>query len=627
VILAMARLRVMGPRPRLAEVMSALQRLGLVHLARAAPRAGLDAETRTAGERRALDAASRASADVDAAVADLERLGRSLPARGSAPAPPLSGAVLLARHTRRTVARLCEERQRLVEEQSLLSSYRRLLTGFEPLSGLENVSAFLVVLRRGSSRSLELIERRLRELVGPAHHLSTRRLDTGETGILLIAPPGEAGRVEALLAEIRADQVALPDVLGSGSLLDSRPRLEARLSEVDRSLADLEEEVSRLVDTRGDALVAARQSLHDTVIALQAQSLASSTDGAFVLEGWLPAAESDHVRAELERAVGRDIAVEVISEEQWTADETPVVLRNPRLFRPFEAIVKMMPLPRYGTVDPTPFVAIFFPLLFGLAVGDVGHGVLLAGLALLLRVRSRPGSTWRSISEIAGACASFSIAFGLVFGELFGDLGRRLGMPVLGFERAEALVAFLLLAVALGAVHLFIGLILGVVGSLRREPRKAAGRGVEAIALILVIVAILAAVRVLPSALFTPAVVALLAAFPLLVVLEGIAAPIELLSTLGRVLSYARVMAIGTASILLAAVANRMVGWIGSALVGVLFALLFHLVNFAITLLSPTIHVLRLHYVEFFGTFYSPGGVPYRPFAHWTSPPTPYGCR
>ena len=72
-------------------------------------------------------------------------------------------------------------------------------------------------------------------------------------------------------------------------------------------------------------------------------------------------------------------------------------------------------------------------------------------------------------------------------------------------------------------------------------------------------------------------------------------------------------------TVMLAVVANRMVGAIGSAAVGIVFALLFHLVNFAIGLFSPTIHALRLHYVEFFGKFYSPGGVRYQPFGgNWT---------
>jgi V/A-type H+-transporting ATPase subunit I len=55
--------------------------------------------------------------------------------------------------------------------------------------------------------------------------------------------------------------------------------------------------------------------------------------------------------------------------------------------------------------------------------------------------------------------------------------------------------------------------------------------------------------------------------------------------------------------------------------VGVVFGLLFHLVNFAIALFSPTIHALRLHYVEFFGEFFKPGGAEYRPLGHWR--PTP----
>jgi V/A-type H+-transporting ATPase subunit I len=60
-----------------------------------------------------------------------------------------------------------------------------------------------------------------------------------------------------------------------------------------------------------------------------------------------------------------------------------------------------------------------------------------------------------------------------------------------------------------------------------------------------------------------------------------------------------------------------MVGAIGSTVVGFVFALLFHLVNFAIGLFSPSIHAMRLHFVEFFGKFYSPGGRQYEPFAHW----------
>jgi V/A-type H+-transporting ATPase subunit I len=313
------------------------------------------------------------------------------------------------------------------------------------------------------------------------------------------------------------------------------------------------------------------------------------------------------------------VVVSQVSREEWKSEDAPVVLANPRLLRPFEVVIRMLPLPKYGTIDPTPFVAVFFPAFFGLIMGDIGYGALLAILAVTVRSRSRPNTLLRSVAEIAGVCALFAIAAGVLYGEFFGDLGRRwLGLQPLVFDREHALVPFLLLAIAVGTVHVLLGLVLGLVANVRRHPRVAIGHGVSALMVVLIIVALLAALQVLPGGFFTPAVIAILVAFPVLIIVEGIVAPIELLSTLGNILSYARIMALGVASVMLAVVANEMAGALGSAAVGVMFALLFHLVNFAIGLFSPAIHALRLHYVEFFGKFYSPGGVRYQPFGRWT---------
>jgi V/A-type H+-transporting ATPase subunit I len=313
--------------------------------------------------------------------------------------------------------------------------------------------------------------------------------------------------------------------------------------------------------------------------------------------------------------------VSALAAEDWAADRAPVVLHNPPLFRPFEVLIRMLPLPKYGTVDPTPFVAVFFPAFFGLIVGDVGHAVLLAALAGILRAKSKPDSTARSLSSVALACAVSTAIFGVLFGEFFGSLGHVVGLhPV--FDREQAMTPFLMLAVALGAVHVVLGILLASISSWRRgRRREAAGRGVMLGMLVLTALALLAAVEVLPAGLLTPFVIALLTAFTVLIALEGIVAVIELVSTFGHILSYARIMALGTASLMLAVVANQMVGTMGSVLIGVIFGLLFHLVNFAIGVFSSTIHSLRLHYVEFFGAFFSPGGTYYQPLGHWHASP------
>jgi V/A-type H+-transporting ATPase subunit I len=337
-----------------------------------------------------------------------------------------------------------------------------------------------------------------------------------------------------------------------------------------------------------------------------------------VLEGWLPASERDRMERDLAARHGAAVVVEDVASEQWTARDVPVAISNPPLFRPFEVITGRLPSPRYGTIDPTPFVAVFFPAFFGLILGDVGYGTMLAALATFGWWRSRAGTTLRSVSQIAATCALFSILFGLLFGELFGDLGHRVfDMHALTFSREEAVVPFLILALAVGFVHMLLGLVLGALSSLRSDPRESLGRGLTALMLLLTVAILLAAVNALPQAFFVPSVVVLLLTFPVLILVEGVVAPIEFLSRISNVLSYARIMALGTASVMLALVANQMVGIFGGAVVGVLFATLFHLVNFALGVFSPTIHALRLHFVEFYGTFYSPGGLVYRPFRHW----------
>jgi V/A-type H+-transporting ATPase subunit I len=90
--------------------------------------------------------------------------------------------------------------------------------------------------------------------------------------------------------------------------------------------------------------------------------------------------------------------------------------------------------------------------------------------------------------------------------------------------------------------------------------------------------------------------------------------PIEFITLIGNVLSYLRIAAIGLASVYLAKVANEVAGLTGNIIVGVIIAFLIHALNLVLGMFSPTIHSLRLHYVEFFRKFYEGGGRPYEPF-------------
>lgn len=611
-IVSMLQLRLAGPAALVEPVLRAVQDEAVLHVVSPPAVAGRSIDRTNRHLRRLLD-------DVEHALTVLE-IAPSRP--GRIPEPNLVSAARFARRLRRRAEWLRNRRSALDDQRTALLRYREFFAAFESLIGHElawpDGKAFYVVLRAGAARAVDELREALTKAVGTELELLDRPLTSGEIAVLILVSNRGAPTVAKLLSDSRVQELPAPPGLGEANLLRAMPALRRRLDELPGELEALDAEKRQLATAHGARLEELRWWLHDRLLVHEARARVLEGKHLFVIEGWLPRPRKEAFVARLTGEFGPELVIETVGTERWRASDAPVALENPALFKPFEIVTRMMPLPRYGSIDPTPFLAIFFPAFFGLMLADVGYGLLLAIIAVILRLRSRPHTTLRSVSFVAGACSLFAILFGFLFGELFGTLGHFVGMRPLWFNREEAIVPFLLLAVSLGVVHVSLGLVLAAVTAWRRgHPREAIGRGVATLMVGLTVVALLAAFKLLPAALLTPSVIALLVAFVLLIALEGVVALIELLSTFGHILSYARIMALGTASLMMAVVANQMVGTMGSVVVGVLFALLFHLVNFAIGLFSPTIHGLRLHSVEFLGKFFSPGGAEYRPLAHW----------
>ena len=631
-IVPMAKVRILGPRQQLDPTLRAIQDLGQLHLAEVPTPPGVQAARLDARDARRRRQLASVLTDVDGALRDLDIPLATAPQPQPASVPELARWARLASKVRGAAGKLREKETALGDERALIARYRdfleAVLPGVRKVAGSPRLTSHAVVVPAAARATIEPLAAALREQLGAEFSMSVHELPGGDVAILLVLPKEFSGRLEERLAEARVPEVPLPESYRHVPLEEAMPRMLARLFEIPAEAQECRRQRAALAATSKQDLLRARAAIADWNAAAAAHEHSAVTAHAFTIEGWLPEVSAPDLERRVHAATGPSVVVEHIAREIWGREDAPVVLSNPRLFRPFEALLSLLPLPRYGTIDPTPFVAVFFPLIFGMMLGDVGYGVLLAGIALLVHRRAKPGSLLYKASEIAGPCAAFAIIFGVLFGEYFGDLGARtLGLRALAFDREKAIFSMLAAAVGIGVVHVVLGLVLGAITAGRRDKKKAIGQGTSAVMVLLVVAALLAAFKVLPSRLFTPAVIALLVAFPLLVFAEGLIAPLELLATLGNVLSYARIMAIGTASVMLALVANQMVGAVGSTAVGLVFALLFHLVNFAIGLFTPAIHALRLQYVEFFGKFYSPGGRRYEPFGHRVPEAAPTSTR
>ena len=133
-----------------------------------------------------------------------------------------------------------------------------------------------------------------------------------------------------------------------------------------------------------------------------------------VLEGWAEEATCSQVDALLESTQN----VVYIKERPTPEDNTPVKLKNNYFTRIFELVGNMYSLPKYGTIDLTPFFAPFYMLFFAICLCDAGYGsvILAAGIALLFK----GGAKLRQAALFSTVCGFASVVFGFFANSFFG---------------------------------------------------------------------------------------------------------------------------------------------------------------------------------------------------------------
>ena len=424
-----------------------------------------------------------------------------------------------------------------------------------------------------------------------------------------------ADRVKKALSDEHVPELTFPASFSSLTFPEKvvyvKERMAAVTSEIDRIREDLLKFSRRWTPLYRSV----RSWIDDRLALLKTAASAYETRMCFFVHGWMPSRDLDGLRKSLEGSFGPQVVVEEKELREQDLERVPIVLKNPPYFRPFEILTSLLPLPAYTSYDPTPFIGIFFPIFFGIILGDAGYGLVLAVLALFLKKRFRKNSTVRSAATILLIASLYALFFGVMFGEFFGDIPERFfHLQPICIERRTAIVPMLLFALAIGVAHVLFGLLLGAINAFQRHIRKEGLFKVLSIVLILCILAILASLTGNAPVLLTrPVILLILFLTPILFFAGGVLAPLEFLKSIGNIISYVRITAIGLTSVLLAFTANELGGLTGDVVTGVVVAGLIHILNIVLGVFSPTIHSLRLHYVEFFSKFIEHGGRRFEP--------------
>ncbi len=389
-----------------------------------------------------------------------------------------------------------------------------------------------------------------------------------------------------------------------------------------------------------------------------------STEYVYRLTGWIPASLSREIMKKLDELTENRTGIrcflpEEVSSIKSGAEEVPVLLKHGKFVSAFNRMILSYGSPLYGTIDPTPFVAIFFTLLFGIMFGDAGQGLVFLLVGILMCLGKMKLMGWEKFGRIFICIGITSTIMGLLTGEFFASEHvlapfSRFVTGIFGQEREQILpmmpngspeatrrmFMFFGFTVGIGFIINTCGLIINIVNqfSLKRIPKALFGKtGLSGAIFFWYVLAFALSIAFLNH---SPAiwdwciigVTLLLTAFaePIERLMEGhrpvfenglfsgiIAAVVEVIevisSYISNTVSFLRVGAFALAHAVLGYIISMMTELLpGPA--GLLVALLGNVIVIGLEGMIVAIQVVRLQYYEFFSKFFSETGKEFSPF-------------
>ena len=222
------------------------------------------------------------------------------------------------------------------------------------------------------------------------------------------------------------DKFGWTDVHLPRELVGKKDQVQENLREKLELLKDEQEElkskVESLIREKRPALEQMWTNLRLNELYARVQSFFSKTSRTVIFSGWLPSSKRPVLAEAIRRVTdGRCYLEWHQPREAEQPASVPVQMRNPKFLSPFQMLVTNYSIPEYGTIDPTPLVAVTFLIMFGLMFGDAGHGAVLLVLGLLGSILYKGArSAVRNLLHLIAYCGAAAVVAGILFGSYFG---------------------------------------------------------------------------------------------------------------------------------------------------------------------------------------------------------------
>lgn len=389
-------------------------------------------------------------------------------------------------------------------------------------------------------------------------------------------------------------------------------------------------------------------------------SFTPESDTSSSIQLWVDEDKLSSINRELYK-ISKNLEIQELAIDN---DEIPIIIKNPPIIRHFETVTRIMGYPQAGKLDPTPFIALFFTFMFGLALSEAGYALILIILTGLGLIQPRLKSGIRDLFAVVFIASISTLIIGALFGSWFGitpdAVDPATASPHMKFLISIGLIPFLQqlqiinpmdsvialmgFTIVLGIVHLLLGLVLNIIQAFNQKSVWDAsidsilwiGALVFGIFLLLINVGILGKGLKL---LLDPLLYLYITYIIVMIYLLGREMTsiftrfgkgaydvfFGVVGYLSDILSYTRLVALGLATGIIAGVVGTLANLAGSGFVEkggawliigyIIMIIIFvagNIFNIALNVLGTYINVGRLHFVEFFSKFFQSGGRPLR---------------
>ncbi|MCK9572971.1 MAG: hypothetical protein M0R20_01020 [Candidatus Omnitrophica bacterium] len=365
--------------------------------------------------------------------------------------------------------------KQLEEKLSAIISERQGLVG--ELKTVESMFAqlrdyFIFPLKRGAfytflqvnlgkidEKNMPVLERSLKEI---PHLFYPIRKQGVSVVTLIMGLRRDRAVIEKILKDLAWQEIDFPDNAQELSG-DVENKLKDKMEECKKRIAGLDQLIKKHAQENQGILSKIRAFIVLKKSLIAAKKYSYATDKTVILSGWVLHKDRDKVTNEIKNIAGVSYIEKKRAEDLNIAKEDiPVRLEHNAVFKPFELLINSYGIPRYGTIDPTIFVAISFLIMFGAMFGDLGQGLTLAFIGLL--IKRAKNIKIKQASTLLAYCGISSAIFGALYGSVFGFEEI---IPAIWIRPMENIFGVFKISILFGIIIITLGILVNVVNALR----------------------------------------------------------------------------------------------------------------------------------------------------------------